>query len=94
MPFIVSKNLMSQVSLFVNIFIQKQSAPVIMIAAHYRITLVIAKYATCRAKKILMRKRSLKYGGGFTETVERIQRAFGVGTFSRKFAGVISNQIY
>lgn len=44
--------------------------------------------------KILMRKRSLKYDGEFAETVERIQRALGVGTFSRKFAGVISNQIY
>lgn len=45
-------------------------------------------------KKILMRKRSLKYGGGSAETVERIWRALGAGTFSRKFAGVISNQIY
>lgn len=45
-------------------------------------------------KKILMRKRSLKYGGGSAETVERIRRALGAGTFSRKFAGVISNQIY
>lgn len=52
-------------------------------------------YYTYHAKEEFSEKDKFKvWRGLYGEMLEQIHRALGAGTFSRKFAGVISNQIY